>query len=67
MKFDEGWVNFLAEELKKGYFSSLCAAVQTQRDEGKTVYPPEGKIFEAFKLTPFADLKVVIVGDEPYN
>jgi len=67
MKFDEGWVKFLAEELSKQYFSNLAAAVQVQRDEGKIVYPPEGKVFEAFKLTPFADLKVVIVGSEPYS
>ena len=67
MKFDEGWVNFFSQELPKGYFKSVAETVQNQRTEGRKVYPTPGHIFEAFVQSPFADLKAVIVGGDPYS
>jgi len=67
MSFDEGWLKFFSEELTQEYFQILGGTVQIARNEGKKINPPDGMIFESFKLTPFSDLKVVIVGDEPYS
>jgi uracil-DNA glycosylase len=67
MKFDEGWIKFLSQEIPKPYFSTLAGTVQNQRNEGKKICPAEGRVFEAFKLTPFTSLKAVIVGYEPYS
>lgn len=66
MKFDEGWVKFFADELAKSYFRELAETVQKNRDDGRKVYPLQGHIFEAFARSPFSDLKVVIVGGDPY-
>jgi len=67
MKFDEGWVKFFAQEIGKDYFSKTAGSIQVLRNEGTSIYPPEGMIFEAFKLTPFESVKVVIVGLDPYS
>ena len=44
----------------------LCDFLRAKRAAG-TVYPPEGDVFNAFRLTPFEMVKVVILGKEPYR
>lgn len=67
MKFDEGWTTFFASQISVPGFKGAAAYVQNQRKAGITVYPPEGKVFEAFSKTPFGSLKAVIMIDEHYT
>lgn len=67
LNLDAGWVNFFSEEVKKEYFPKLGANVQIIRNRNIPVLPPGGKVLEAFKKTPFSNLKAVIVGQDPYH
>ncbi len=61
------WNNILSAEKQQAYFKQALAEVTNARNNGKLVYPPDKKIFEAFKLTPLQQLKVVILGQDPYH
>lgn len=68
VKIEEGWKQALQPEFDKPYFTSLASAVRSEyANPAVTVYPPAGKIFAAFDNTPFADVKVVIIGQDPYH
>jgi len=62
----EDWKKILNDEFNKPYFKSLQSFLTEERKIA-TVYPPEKKVFEAFELTPFDKLKVVILGQDPYH
>lgn len=66
VKIEPTWKEALRDEFDKPYFKELTEFV---RDEykSKTVYPPPKFIFRAFELTPFDDVKVVILGQDPYH
>src|SRR6185312_10842607 len=55
-----------AEELKKPYFQKLQEFVDQERAEHK-VFPPEEDVFNAFKLTPYERVKVLLLGQDPYH
>ena len=59
------WDLILTEEFEKDYFKKIMEFVDAEY-ASKTVYPPYDDIFNAFKLTPFSDVKVVILGQDPY-
>jgi uracil-DNA glycosylase len=63
---DSSWKQALAGEFKKDYFPKLVAFVETER-RNHTVYPPEGQVFTALKVTPLDSAKVVILGQDPYH
>jgi len=60
------WSDYLSAEKQKPYFKKLWDFVSTQY-ESKTVYPPKDKIFNAIQLTPLEEVKVVILGQDPYH
>jgi uracil-DNA glycosylase len=60
------WRNILDEEFEKPYFASLMAFIENAYSTS-VVFPPKSKIFEAFNKTPFDDVKVVILGQDPYH
>lgn len=62
----ESWKSLLAEEFEKPYFESLVAFVK-QEYQNYTVYPPGKQIFAAFDHCSLDDLKVVIIGQDPYH
>jgi len=64
---EKSWLEHLAPEFKKSYFKSILSALDEAKKNGKTVYPPEKDIFNAFNFTPFDKLKVVIIGQDPYH
>ena len=66
VKIEESWRKVLQEEFDKPYFAKLAAFVKSAYANG-VVYPPPGKIFEAFNRTPFDQVKVVILGQDPYH
>lgn len=61
------WHDVLAEEKEKAYFKETLAAVAQERAAGKTVYPPQPDVFNAFRLTELGQVKVVILGQDPYH
>ncbi len=66
VKIEEGWKSQLKDEFNKLYFKELTDFVKTEYIEN-TCYPPANKIFAAFNHTPFNDVKVVIIGQDPYH
>jgi uracil-DNA glycosylase len=60
------WKEIIALEQQKDYYKKLKETIDKQY-EITTVYPPKDKIFNAFSLTPFENLKIVILGQDPYH
>lgn len=60
------WKEKLIDEIKKPYMQSLSSFINEER-EGKIVYPPKEDIFSAFNFSPFNEVKVVIIGQDPYH
>ena len=67
VKIEESWKNALASEFTKDYFKSLTDFVRSEYMSGKTVYPEPKNIFNAFNLCPLNNVKVVIIGQDPYH
>lgn len=61
------WSTVLAEQKAAPYFQQLMTRVTAERDAGEAIYPPAEQVFNAFRYTPLADLKVVILGQDPYH
>lgn len=61
------WHEAIGAQRQEAYFQNLLNRVQEQREQGVTVYPPQEEVFNAFKLTSFAQVKVVILGQDPYH
>lgn len=66
VKIEESWQNVLQDEFEKPYFKNLVAFVKDEYNSQK-VYPPGSQIFNAFKMCPFDEVKVVILGQDPYH
>lgn len=67
MIHDPDWVKVLSPEFDKPYFKNLKRFLVSEEKAGKTIYPPKAQIFRAFNLTPFDDVRVVILGQDPYH
>lgn len=67
VQMEESWRKVLEEEFRKPYFAAIKQFIVEQKSKGKKVYPPGSLIFNAFNLTPFDQLKVVILGQDPYH
>ncbi|TMP29556.1 uracil-DNA glycosylase [Pseudoalteromonas rubra] len=61
------WSDVLGHEKQQAYFQDTLTYVAERRAQGVTVYPPQEQVFEAFKATPFDQVKVVILGQDPYH
>lgn len=66
VRIEESWKKRLEGEFEKPYFKELTEFVQEEYAKG-TVYPRSENIFRAFELTPFDQVKVVILGQDPYH
>ena len=67
VRIEKSWKNALAGEFDKPYFASLVRFLHHEKAAGKRIYPPGNQIFNAFELTPVENLKVVILGQDPYH
>lgn len=67
VKIQASWKDALAGEFDKAYFTSLVQFLHREKAEGKRIYPPGSLIFNAFELTPPEQVKVVIMGQDPYH
>ena len=63
---EESWKEVLKNELEKDYFIKLTEFVKNEYAT-KVIYPPQSQIFSAFDYTSFHDVKVVIIGQDPYH
>lgn len=61
------WKDALGKEKQKSYFQQILQFVHRERLAGKVIYPPQHEVFSAFALTEFSDVKVVILGQDPYH
>ncbi|MDO3409296.1 uracil-DNA glycosylase [Saccharibacillus sp. CPCC 101409] len=64
--FGNDWDEVLKDEIRQPYFEELMRRVEEEY-ETHTVYPPKPLLFQALKLTPFANVKAVILGQDPYH
>ena len=60
------WIEFIEEEKKKAYFKELSRFL-LEEEKKFEIYPPSNLRFNAFKVTPYIDTKVVIIGQDPYH
>ena len=67
VKIEQSWKEALAGEFAKPYFESLVNFLREEKAAGKKIFPPGSQIFRAFDLTPMKDVKVVILGQDPYH
>ena len=67
VKIHQSWFEQLEKEFEQPYFQAIRTFLVNEKTAGKTIYPPGGQIFNAFDSTPFEDVKVVIIGQDPYH
>lgn len=61
------WLPYFEREASKPYFHKIVAQISADMANGRTIFPPNNKIFEAFKFTSLLNTKVVILGQDPYH
>ncbi len=66
-ELETSWLNVVGEELEAPYMQSLSQFLKAEAAAGVTIYPKTLDIFNAFALTPFNDVKIVILGQDPYH
>jgi uracil-DNA glycosylase len=67
IQIEAGWKAALADEFGQPYFAAIKQFLLQARSAGKVIYPPGSLIFNAFNQTPFDQVKVVIIGQDPYH
>lgn len=67
VKIEASWKAALAQEFEQPYFQAVAQYLRQAKAEKKIVYPPGSLIFNAFDTTPFTEVKVVILGQDPYH
>lgn len=67
IKLEPSWLELLGEEFDKPYMIALKQYLQAEKANGKTIYPASSHWFNAFNTTPFEQVKVVILGQDPYH
>ena len=61
------WLDFIEKQQQQGYFKQLQLFIDQEEKAGKTIFPASEKRFNAFLLTELKDIKVVILGQDPYH
>ena len=64
---EPSWKEELKDEFEKPYFGQIVHFLKEEKQAGKVIYPPGKLIFNAFDKTPFSNVKVVIIGQDPYH
>ena len=67
VQIEPSWGRRLAAEFDKPYFASIRSFLKAEKARGAIIYPPGPLIFNAYNLTPFEAVKVVILGQDPYH
>ena len=61
------WKKALKEQFKKPYFDQIIAHIKAEKELNKTIYPRGTQIFNVFEQTPYDQVKVIILGQDPYH
>jgi uracil-DNA glycosylase len=67
VKIEESWKKALSPLFERPYFTQITAHLKTEKALNRTIYPKGSLIFNAFNQTPFDQVKVVILGQDPYH
>lgn len=67
VKLEESWKRALDAEFSSDYMGALRAFLVAEKDAGKRIFPKGAEYFRALDLTPIKDVKVVILGQDPYH
>ena len=67
MQLAKNWREKLSDEIQKPYVQELKGFLKQEEEGGAIVFPPESSIFYAFGMTPYDDVNVVIMGQDPYH
>ena len=67
IKLDQSWLHHLESEFSKPYMLELKHFLLSEKQMGNTIFPANDHIFNAFNTTSFNDVKVVIIGQDPYH
>ncbi|MBL7977243.1 MAG: uracil-DNA glycosylase [Bacteroidetes Order II. Incertae sedis bacterium] len=67
VKIEPSWKAVLTPEFEKPYFQQIRKTLYEAKAAGKTLYPPGSLMFNAFNKVPFEEVKVVILGQDPYH
>ena len=67
IKLETSWKLRLGNEFSANYMKRLSLFLRAEKAARKKIYPPGSEIFNAFALTPFDQVKVVVLGQDPYH
>jgi uracil-DNA glycosylase len=67
VKIESSWKEVLKSEFKQPYFKQIVNHIKTEKKQGAVIYPAGSNIFHAFNTTPFNEVKIVILGQDPYH
>jgi len=67
VKIEDSWKKPLAPLFERPYFKQITAHLKTEKALNRTIYPKGSLIFNAFNKTPYENVKVVILGQDPYH
>lgn len=67
VQLDESWLNVIGAEFEQDYMRQLKQFLKVEKQAGKVIYPPGNEIFNALNTTHFNQVKVVILGQDPYH
>ena len=67
IQLEDSWLAILRQEFEQPYMQQLRQFLQAEKDRRKIIFPPGKQIFHAFNTTPFEQVKVVILGQDPYH
>jgi len=67
VNIEESWKKALSQEFDKPYFRNMAERLHKEKADGTVIFPPGNMIFKAFELTPLDQVKVVILGQDPYH
>ena len=67
VEFESGWKGILGPEMSKAYFKKLQAFLEDEVLTGKTIFPRQTEWFAAFEAAPLENVRVIILGQDPYH
>ena len=63
----KNWEDFINSETKKDYFGEIKSSLMSDHNSGKKIYPKPKNFFKAFEICPYEEVKIVILGQDPYH
>ncbi|NND32524.1 MAG: uracil-DNA glycosylase [Saprospiraceae bacterium] len=67
VQIEQSWKEVLKDEFEKPYFAQIRSFLHDAKQRKRVIYPPGPLIFNAFNITPFHHVKVIILGQDPYH